>query len=216
MSTRLTLLTLFIPLTLILYVSVHEAEAQVSKAGTNAGQFLKIGVGARATAMGGAFVATADDATAIYWNPAGLASLQRNEALFLHIQWLADIKYNFVGIAVPSKYIGGTFGLFATSLSVPEDEVRTVYEPEGTGEKFDASDVAVGFSYARNLTDRFSLGFNAKFIKQRIWTMSSSAAALDIGTLFRSQFKDLKIGISMSNFGTKTKLAGRANLLYVD
>ncbi|MDZ7338110.1 MAG: PorV/PorQ family protein [candidate division KSB1 bacterium] len=189
--------------------------AQVTKAGTTCAQFLKIGVGARATAMGEAFVATANDVNAIYWNPAGLTQLKGNQATFMHVEWLADISYDFAAVAVPLGN-AGTIGMFVASLAVPDDKVRTVFEPEGTGELFGANDLALGLSYARSLTDRFAIGFNGKFIRQNIWSMSSSAVALDIGTFFRSKFRDLKIGVCMSNFGTKSRMEGRANLLYVD
>ncbi|MGQ9853263.1 MAG: PorV/PorQ family protein [Candidatus Oleimicrobiaceae bacterium] len=189
--------------------------AQVTKSGTTCAQFLKIGVGARATAMGEAFVATANDVNAIYWNPAGLTQLRGNQATFMHVEWLADISYDFAALAVPLGS-AGTVGLFVTSLAVPDDKVRTVFEPEGTGELFGANDLALGVSYARSLTDRFAIGFNGKFIRQNIWSMSSSAVALDIGTFFRSKYRDLKIGVCMANFGTKARMEGRANLLYVD
>jgi hypothetical protein len=65
-------------------------------------------------------------------------------------------------------------------------KVRTVEQPEGTGENFSAGDIAIGISYARFLTDRFSVGLTAKYIKQSIWHMSSSAFAIDAGTVFRT------------------------------
>ena len=189
---------------------------QVTKVGTTAAQFLKIGVGSRAASLGEAFTAAADDASAIYWNPAGLVYLQRNEIFFNHMSWLAGTSYDFLGLVLPTHSSMGTFGIFASSLSIPEDEVRTVFQPEGTGEKFNAGDVALGFSYSRFLTDRFSFGINGKYIQQTIWSMKASSAAIDIGTLYRSSFRNMKIGIVLSNFGTKAKMKGRANLLYVD
>ena len=69
----------------------------VSKTGTTAAQFLKIGVGARALAMGGAYAATSNDATALYWNPAGLSSLKKNEILLDHQDWILDVDLDFVG-----------------------------------------------------------------------------------------------------------------------
>jgi len=189
--------------------------AQIVKSGTTAGQFLKIGVGARAVAMGEAFVATANDITACYWNPGGLSRLGKNEVIFLHSEWLADISYDFAAFAIPLGE-AGTFGGFVTSLTVPDDKVRTVHDPEGTGELFGATDLALGISYAKNITDRFSFGINGKFIRQKIWNMSGTAVAFDVGTLYWSQFYDLRIGMAMSNFGTKIRMEGRAGLLFVD
>jgi len=188
---------------------------ETSKVGTTAAQFLKIGVGARAVAMGEAFMATANDASAIYWNAAGLAKLNQNEVLFMHSEWLADMTYNFASIIAPLGEVG-TFGAFVTSLNTPDEEIRTVYQPEGTGELFNATNIAIGISYARMLTDKFSVGFTGKYVRERIWTMSSSAMALDIGTVYQSNFKNLRIGLSISNFGTKMKMDGRAGLLFVD
>jgi len=89
-------------------------------------------------------------------------------------------------------------------------KVRTVELPEGTGENFSAGDIAVGISYARHLTDRFSVGITAKYIKQTIWHMSSSAFAIDAGTVFRTDFLGgMTIGAVLSNFGTSMQLEGR-------
>jgi|Deesub1362B_J571_1020462.scaffolds.fasta_scaffold00814_4 hypothetical protein len=195
--------------------SVRSDAQLIVKSGTSAVQFLKIGVGSRAVAMGEAFVATADDISAIYWNPAGLASLEKNNVMFFHANWIADISYDFGAFAVPmGKW--GTFGGFFTTLGVPEDLVRTVHDPEGTGERFTATDIAIGVTYARQITDRFSFGISGKYIKERIWNMTASSVAMDVGILYISQFHNLRIGMAMSNFGTKMRMYGRNALLFVD
>jgi hypothetical protein len=95
-------------------------------------------------------------------------------------------------------------------------DVRTVAYPEGTGEKFGVSDFAIATSYARNLTDRFSIGFTAKYINQKLWHESASSFAIDIGTLFTTQFNGMTIGMSISNFGNKMQLAGSDTQIPVD
>lgn len=187
----------------------------VSKVGTTGAQFLKIGVGARAVGMGGAFVSVADDVTAIYWNPAGISRLNRNEALVIHTSWLAGMSFDFAGVVIYTPH-WGNFGVSLTSLSMPEMKVRTVGEPEGTGEMFGAGDLALGLSHARSLTDRFSIGFNLKYINQRIWHMSASSFAVDVGVLFRTDFNDMRIGMSISNFGEKIGYSGRDLLVHYD
>jgi opacity protein-like surface antigen len=187
----------------------------ITKVGTTAAPFLQIGVGSRATAMGGAFVAVANDATAIYWNPGGMSRLPLNEVVLIHSEWLADTKFDFVGIILPLGQFG-TLGASLTSLDMGEMKVRTIEEPEGTGEMFSASDLAMGLSYARNLTERFSIGFNAKYIQQKIWHMSASSIAVDIGVLFRTQFNDMTIGMSISNFGDKMKMEGKDTMVQHD
>ena len=200
------------PFFFITFILLNLAQGQfvsnVSKVGITAATFLEIEVGARAIGMGGAFVAVANDATAIFWNPAGIARLPRGEAILIHTNWLVETNFDFSGIVIPAGYMG-SFAVSVTSLRTDEMEVRTVLKPEGTGEKFSYGDLSAGLSYAKNLTDRFSIGINAKYISQRIWHMDAKGYALDIGTLFRTQFNGMVIGMTISNFGASLKLEGR-------
>ena len=181
----------------------------VSKTGTTAGSFLEIGVGAAANGMGGAFVGRADDASALYWNVGGIASRSRNEVLLVHTNWIADTRFDFAGLVLNLGEFGN-IGLSFTSLSMADMKVRTVEQPEGTGEYFSAGDIAVGLSYARYLTDRFSVGLTAKYIQQSIWHMNAIAFAIDAGTVFRTDLLGgLTIGAVFSNFGTPMRLQGR-------
>lgn len=209
------LLILLVFALIIPAIAFGQIITNVSKVGTTSAQFLKIEAGARAIAMGGAFVAVDNDATALYWNPAGIARLSRMETILIHTNWLADVSFDFVGLILPMNSFG-TLGLSITSLSMGEQIVRTVANPEGTGEKYDAGDIAVAVSYAKNLTDRFSIGFSAKYIQQKIWNMSSSSIALDIGTLFTTGFYGMKIGMSISNFGGKMRLEGKDTQIFYD
>lgn len=187
----------------------------VSKVSTTAAPFLEIEVGSRAVGMGSAFVAVANDVTALYWNVAGISRLKQNELVLIHTTWIAGINYNYVGGAFLIDRLG-TIGFSITSLGTDEMKVRTVDEPEGTGERFSVSDLAFGVAFARNLTDRFSIGFNAKYIRQNIWNMSATGFAIDIGTLFITQFSGLKIGMSVSNFGGKMQMLGKGTFVNYD
>lgn len=197
-------------------LAVPEAGAQnVSRAGTTAAPFLEIGVGPRAAALGGAFTATADDATALYWNPAGLAQMGAGEVVSAHSEWLTDVSHDYLGVAVP--FGGGVVGASVTLLGVPEMLVRTELNQEGTGETFDAADLALGVSYGRQITDRFSLGGSVKYIEQRIWHSTATAVAVDLGTRFQTDFfGGLTIGAAISNFGTDLQLDGRDLRTFVD
>ena len=98
----------------------------------------------------------------------------------------------------------------ANADCVPEMLVRSEDRQDGTGETFDAADMAVGLSYGRAITDRFSVGVTGKFIQQRIWHSSAYAFALDIGTQFRTDFfGGLTIGATLYNFGTDMRMNGR-------
>jgi len=178
------------------------------RAGTAAAQFLKIGVGARAWAMGGAFAAVADDPTALYWNPAGAVQLTGWNLAGHHALWFADLSHDYVGVVAPLGS-SGSLGGSATFLSTDEIEITTELEEEGTGEYFSAQDICVGVTYARWLTDRFAAGVTGKYIQQNLHNESASAVAIDAGTLLRTGLFGARIGMSMSNFGGRMQLEGR-------
>jgi len=187
----------------------------VSKVGMSAAPFLEIGVGARAIGMGGAFSATANDASALYWNPGGMTGLSRTEIILVHTDWFADIQFEFAGMVLPMGR-AGALGLSLTSLHMAEMKVTTVDYPQGTGEMFDANDLALGLSYGLALTDRFSIGFTGKYIHQQIWKERASGFAVDLGTLFVTGFHGLRIGAALSNFGTDMRMSGDDLLIYHD
>lgn len=184
-------------------------QTDVTNVGTSAAAFLEIGIGARATAMGGAFASVADDATALYWNSAGIAWVHRTQVELMHSDWIAGTKFDFVGLVVPLQSIRSSIGLSITTLDYGSDVVRTVDRPEGTGETFSARDISISISFARALTDRFSFGITGKNVIQRIWNERGSTAALDFGVMYNSMLKGLKLGVSMKNFGNEITLDGR-------
>ncbi len=185
------------------------------KVGTTAAPFLGISVTPRATAMGAAFTAVGNDAGALYYNPGALAQAGKSQFTVAVTQWLVNTSLNWAGFLLN---IDGTnaIGLSLTQLDYGEDQVTTVQFPEGTGEIWEASDIALALSYGRNLTDRFSIGGSVKYIQQKIWNESSTAFAMDVGLLFITQFNDMKLGMSISNFGTDMKMEGKDLLERVD
>jgi long-subunit fatty acid transport protein len=191
-----------------------EFKSDVSKKGTTAATFLSISQGARATAMGSAFVAVADDWSALYWNPAGIASLE-NGAMFDHTTWFADIGYNYVGGTIGLGNLG-TLGLSLTSSSIGDMRVTTVNAPDGTGEVFNVSQVAASVAYAIRLTDNFAIGFNPKYVYERIWKMSANAIALDVGVKYTTPFEGIVLGMSISNFGEKMHMTGQSAIVLYD
>ncbi|MCF6269741.1 MAG: PorV/PorQ family protein [Melioribacteraceae bacterium] len=180
-----------------------------TKVGTTSAQFLKIGAGARAVGMGGAYSAMSNDIYSVYWNPAGLSTSRNStEVTFNHANWIADMSYDF---AAASFKLGnmGTLAASFTSFGTPEEKVRTFANPEGDGRMWDAGAIAVGLTYSKMLTDRFSIGVTAKYIRESIWNSSSSGFAVDVGTLYRTPFNDLTISAAIFNFGSDLTLDGR-------
>jgi hypothetical protein len=188
---------------------------EVSKRGTSAAPFLQFGVGGRATGMGKAFTAIANDVSSLYWNPAGMERLSSNSISFSYMNWIADMSFIHTGIVLKTNSIG-SFGLSVTSLSTQEMLVRTVQEPEGLGWRFDAADMAIGLSYAKDLTERFSFGGTFKYIQRRIWHMEASAIAADFGILYSLPWEGMKLGISVTNFGSKLQMQGIDQVKSID
>lgn len=191
--------------------------AAQDKPGTAAAPFLLLGTDARGLGMGSANVATAQGAAALHWNPAGIsdgAGVASGDVVLSTSEWIVGSRHNFAGATL--RAAGGTLGLSVTQLDYGEEPVTTIANPDGTGELYGAADLAVGVSYARALTERFTIGGTAKVVQQRIWNESATGGAFDLGLLYRTDFRGLTIGMAMTNFGTDMRLAGRDLRVRVD
>ena len=193
-----------IALLIAVLVPLTAEGAQIfEKVGTIGGQSLKIGVGARAAAMGDAYVAIADDATAVYWNPAGLARLSGSAVTLNHTAWPADILFDQAAYVFGVKWFPGMLGVNVRALTMSRDVVRTAYLPEGTGETFDAGEWAYGLSYAKSLTDKFSAGFSLNYVQTGLDDVKASAVTLDFGTLYDIGVMGARIGMAIQNIGSE-------------
>jgi hypothetical protein len=181
--------------------------AQNPNLGTAGAQFLKIPVSTRSAGMGGSGIGLLDDASAIFWNPAGIANLPRLGLYCSSMKWFEFFQMTSIAGVYTAGSIG-TFALGAVILSMDPMEVTTEFEPEGTGRTFDAQDYAISLTYARFLTDRFRVGLTAKVVQQRIWNEKTSGFAFDIGTQYRIDFQNLTLAMSMRNFGPDLKMEG--------
>jgi len=161
--------------------------------------FLSIGTSARAISMGGAYVGVANDISAINYNPAGLAQLKESQIMGQHTEWISDIKHDFLAFTRPT--LNGTMGLSVVYLSQGSIEGRDENR-QRTG-SFNAYDVATTLSYSRSISNGISLGTNLKIIQQNIEKESATGVAVDIGTQYDTQIKNLKLGLSFQNIGPK-------------
>ncbi|MCD6204701.1 MAG: PorV/PorQ family protein [Candidatus Marinimicrobia bacterium] len=178
------------------------------RAGTSALTFLKIGIGSRAAAMGGAFVGIADDASCLYWNPAGAAQMKQSEFYSSRINWPADIKYDFLGIVykLSANY---ALGFSAAYLHTDPMDVTTEYMPHGTGEQFYFSDFYLAATVSQKITRQFSWGLTLKYVEERIADVSSHTPMIDIGTFYWTGFKSLRFSVSLTNFGSEVQIDGK-------
>jgi hypothetical protein len=188
------------------------AHAQNEDVGSTSNAALKIGVGARAAAMGGAFVAVADDVNAIYWNPSGLGRIQRPQLSAMHIEWLADVRYEWIGFA---QSLGPWIALGADIALVHTGDIpRTLessaggYEPGGT------------FSY-NNLIARIAAGSRTPYkgvrfglafqIDQQMVDFGGVALpekkvrgeSVAVGVIYEPPVENLRLGASFHNIGGK-------------
>lgn len=190
-------------------------DRKITKVGTTSAQFLKLGVGARAIALGGSYAADAGDLSALYWNAAGLTQIQGSAVQLAHTQYLIDIDYNYAAFGTTLGNLG-TIAASVIMLNSGEMEVRTIEQPEGTGERFDMQGMALQLSYARPLTDRFSIGSTVKYIREQVWHSSANAIGIDFGVLFTTPYEALRLGASIANFGPKMQMSGRDIIRSVD
>jgi len=196
-----------IKILLTAFLSLPALGLAQSMVGTTAAYFLSIEVGGRGTGMGGAHVAAVNDATALFWNPGAAPRVRGNETLFVHSEWLAGTNFDFVG-AVFHLGGAGTIGLSVTVLDYGDLIHTTIEDPDGTGLIFSASDLSLGLTIARAMTDRFSIGGTVKFINQQIWHEQALSVAVDVGTLYKTDFRGLTLGMSIANFGLPMRMTG--------
>jgi hypothetical protein len=198
-----------------------QAKAINPKAGTTAYTFLRIGSGAKSQGMGGAFVGLSDDATALFYNPAGLTATGSSEQTFdellgkqifetpinrftaSYVNYLLDFQYGFVGYA--RRFNPTTEG----GISVTYQNYGTFKQLDGNGIQtgtFGASDVAIGFTYSKQLRPRFSAGVTGKLILEKIDTYSSSGLGADAGLMYLLNDEGTtRLGLAVTNVGAQLK-----------
>jgi hypothetical protein len=195
----------------LVWVVLCTGTAGSADSGTTSGNFLKLGIGPRAVAMGQAQVGLADDVYATYWNPAGLSQLVVQEAGFVQNQYVEDISEQFLAYALPK----GSWGTFAGSFSYLNVGKFQGYDATGQPTKdVNANDASVALSYARTyfedrrLGSGLSLGFTGKIVREQLDTVSAQAYAGDAGVLFSpgKRWADFlegwKTGLVLRNLGS--------------
>lgn len=200
---------LFIASALLLLASAP-ARAISADAGTSGAQFLKLGDGARAGAMADSISAIADDASAAYYNPAGLAQLAGTQLGGAHTSYFQGVNYEVLNFTHPfakeEEYARHTLAFSVYQLSVGNIDRRSndTTDPTGT---FNSSDGAYALSYAYGASRRLSFGATGKYIAQNLDSYHSSAYALDAGVLYHMNpdaSRPLNLAFTVRNVGSRT------------
>lgn len=182
------------------------------RAGISGLNFLKIGVGGRASAMADAFVAISDDASAMYWNPAGIVQSETHQFIFSHNKWFVDINHDFFGAIYHITDVDA-LGVSITALTMPKMKVTTEFAPFGTGSYFSYSDLAIGASYGRKMTDKFSFGATIKYVEETLDKLKMRGVLVDLGTFYWTGLGTSRFAVSMTNFGNQLAPDGEITLV---
>ncbi|PIP77564.1 MAG: hypothetical protein COW85_08320 [Ignavibacteria bacterium CG22_combo_CG10-13_8_21_14_all_37_15] len=202
----------------LLLLSFAGSQFPFGKVGTTSFQFLKVFPGARANALAGAFTTLANNSEAVFWNPAGLAQVNRFDISAGYVGWFMDVKHYSFSAAYNLGDIG-VFGVHGMVADVGNIEVTTVdklgfvngiYNPGLTGEVIRPGSMVLGASFARYLTDKFAFGVTVKYVRENLVYEKASAIVFDGGLTFNSGFKSIVIGASVRHFGQEVKFIDKS------
>lgn len=192
-------------MTVALGLAAVNAAAQ-TKVGTTFGVFTLIEPDARLAAMGNAGGAAAEGLAGAFHNAAAVAGQEQRALEFVHTSWFAGIRHDWIAYAHPTR-LGSLYGTF-TSLNSGDMEVRTVNQPLGTGELFSVSDIAVSLGLAHKFSLRFSAAAQLNYLQESIFHTAAGTATFSAATLYRLSQDGLRIGATLSNFGTTARFSG--------
>ncbi len=171
--------------------------------------FLRISPQAAAAGAGDAYVASTRDAFSTYWNPAGLAAAEGNQASVSHVRWIADVRA-YAAAARLAAGRRGAFGLFVTGSGAGDLEAR-----EGPGAAdglFHAQFLTAGLSYARR-AGPLRLGATAKYLSEQIYTEDAAGYGFDLGAQLEALRGGLQLGAAVQHLGRMTDLGALATPL---
>jgi long-subunit fatty acid transport protein len=185
---------------LVILLAASTGFGQFAKVGTAGMKFLDISVATRGVGMGNVFSAFADDASTLFWNPAGMENIATGEAWAGMVSWPADIYLHAASAVLKASDIGH-FGVSFRFLDVGLMTETDVFNPQGNGGTFGVASWAAGVSYSRSLTERFALGITFNYIQEQLASWTENTWAFDLGGFYNTGFQGITLGFSIMNFG---------------
>ena len=177
--------------------------------GVSGAQFLTIEQGARGLGMGGAYTSVTDDASALWWNPAGLARAEFSEVTLSHTAYIENVATEYAGLIRPVAQLHGTVGASFTYLSIPGiDGFDAAGNPTG---KLTAGGYAGTLSYGAAVFPGLTAGATAKYLSQKLATTSGTGFAADVGAQYRDG--NYGLGLVVQNLGPSFKIGSSSDPL---
>lgn len=171
------------------------------RAGTSGFQFLKIPVDARSAALGQTVAANAFDASSLFWNPALAAQSSGLQVGFNHTAYFVDVSVQYASLLYTLNQTGITIGASLHTLNSGDMDVTTEFQPFGTGETFEFTGVAAGLTVAQSLTDLFSYGLTAKYVRESVAGLETNTVVFDLGVFYRVGSTGAQMAVAIRNFG---------------
>jgi hypothetical protein len=199
--------TLLFILVAVLGVSAHAGDIN-SSAGTSAFSFLKINVGARPVGLGGAFTGLANDISSLYYNPAGIATLEGTNYILGYHNYFVDMQSGFLGYTKRTgekTTIGGYISYLNYGSMTETDVAGNVIGD------FNGGDFLLALSFARNHSERIQYGASAKFIYEKVHEYSATGLAMDLGVRFSSVRERYTAGLMVQNLGFQLSSLGEGD-----
>ena len=180
-----------------------------NKAGRTSLQFLKIGIGARSSAMGEACIANLNSIDAVFWNPAAITQMQRLESSFSYTKWIGDLNVTAGAVGLTVDRLG-SIALDYIAMDYGDIPEALVTSPDGkldtrTGLNFSGGDLSVGLSFSKMFTDRLSIGIRTKYLREDLYTYSTSLWAFDVGTYYNTGWKGIRLAMTAQNFASQAR-----------
>lgn len=195
------------------------AQAQTSdRAGSGGALFLKLGMSPRAAALGNTYVGIADDVSGLFLNPTAIAYLEGNHFFIAEAEYLIDTRAVAGAFSFPMPAaIGGRGAVHYTGFLSGDMTMTTAEDIDGsaTDRTFSWNEMAIGATYARKFTDRFAIGAGIKYIRTDAADYYSQTVGFDVGTMYRSGWRNFRIGMAVTNFGPDMSFNGRYDNRYI-